>query len=119
MRILLDECIDENLRHEITGHDCQTCRYAGLKGLTNGQLLVAAEKSGFHALITVDKNMQYQQSFDNRGIGLIFPGQARAALARIVDARTTNFDDLLLLVPEVLTALDIMKAGDVIRIRRQ
>jgi hypothetical protein len=108
MRVLLDECIDENLRHEITGHDCQTCRYADLKGLTNGQLLAAAEKSGFHALITVDKNMQYQQSFDNRGIGVI-----------ILDARTTNFDDLLLLVPEVLTALDIMKAGDVMRIRRR
>lgn len=108
MRVLLDECIDENLRHEITGHDCQTCRYAGLKGLTNGQLLAAAEKSGFHVLITVDKNMQYQQSFDDRGIGLI-----------ILEARTTNFDDLVLLVPEVLTALDTMKAGDVIRIRRR
>ena len=79
MRVLLDECIDENLRHEITGHDSQTCRYACLKGLTNGQLLAAAEKSGFHVPITVDKNMQYQQSFDNRGIGVI-----------ILDARTTS-----------------------------
>ena len=108
MRVLLDECIDENLHHEITGHDCQTCRYAGLKGLTDGQLLAAAEKSGFHAPITVDKNMQHQQSFDNRGIGVI-----------ILDARTTNVDDLLLLVPEVLTALDMMKAGDVIRIHKR
>jgi hypothetical protein len=57
MRVLLDECIDENLRHEITGHDSQTCRYAGLKGLTNGQLLAAAEKLAFHAPITVDKNV--------------------------------------------------------------
>lgn len=92
----------------IIGHHCQTCRYAGLKGLTNGKLLAAAEKSGFHALITVDKNVQYQQSFDDRGIGLMMQ-----------EARTTNLDDLLLLVPEVLTALDIMKAGDVGRIRKR
>ena len=43
MRVLLDECIDEGLRHSFAVHDCQACRYAGLKGLTNGRLLAAAE----------------------------------------------------------------------------
>ena len=56
MRILLDVCIDERLRHCFHSHDCQTCRYAGLKGLANGRLLSAAEQAGFEALITVDQN---------------------------------------------------------------
>ena len=43
MRILLDQCVDEELRHCFGAHHCQTCRYAGLKGLTNGRLLAAAE----------------------------------------------------------------------------
>jgi hypothetical protein len=60
--LLLDECIDQALRHGMVGHDCQTCRYAGLKGLTNGRLLAAAEQADFEPLITVDQNMQYQQS---------------------------------------------------------
>ncbi len=44
MRLLLDECIDEELRHHFVGHDCQTCRYAGLNGLANGALLLSVAK---------------------------------------------------------------------------
>jgi len=105
MRVLLDECIDEALRHGIAGHDCQTCRYAGLKGLTNGQLLAAAERSGFQVLITVDRNLQYQQRLHDREIALA-----------ILEGRTTNLDDLLALVPDVLSALETLKSGGVVRV---
>jgi hypothetical protein len=94
MRVLVDECIDEALRHEMAGHDCQTCRYAGFKGLTNGRLLAAAEQAAFDVIITVDRNMQYQQRFREREIALV-----------ILESRTTNLDDLRALVPAVLTAL--------------
>ena len=106
MRILLDECVDdEELRHCFRYHECQTCRYAGLKGLTNGELLAAAEQAGFEVLITVDQNIPYQQSLRGREISVV-----------VLQARTTNFDDLLTLVPDVLTALDGMKAGGVVRV---
>lgn len=105
MRVLPDECIDEAFRHEITRHECQTCRYAGLKGLSNGRLLAAAEQAGFAALITVDWNMHYQQSLRDRKIALI-----------ILEAHTTDIEDLLALVPDVLAALDVLKPGDAIRI---
>ena len=68
MRILLDECIDENLRHGFAGHECHTCRYAGLKGLANGELLAAAEQAGYDVLITVDKNIPHQQNLRDRGV---------------------------------------------------
>ena len=106
MRVPLDECIDEGLRHAITGHDCETCRYAGLKGLTNGRLLAAAEQAGFEVLITVDRNLPYQQRLRDREIGLI-----------ILQGRTTNLDDLLALIPDVLTILAALKPGDVVRVR--
>ena len=105
MRVLLDECTDEAFRHGIAGHDCQTCRYAGLKGMTNGQLLAAAEKSGFQALITVDRNLQYQQRLHGREIALV-----------ILEGRTTNLDDLLALIPDMLAALETLKSGDVVRV---
>jgi hypothetical protein len=47
MRILIDECIDERFRNLLTGHDCQTARYAGLAGLKNGDLLKAAGAAKF------------------------------------------------------------------------
>jgi hypothetical protein len=105
MRILLDECMDEGLRHCFLGHDCQTCRYAGLKGLSNGRLLAAAEQAGFEVLITVDQNISHQQRLLGREISLI-----------VLQARSTNFDDLSQLVPDVLAALETMKPGDVILI---
>jgi hypothetical protein len=82
-----------------------TRRCAGLTGLTNGRLLAAAEQSGFEVVVTVDRNMQYQQSFRDRQIGLM-----------ILEARTTSLNDLLALVPDILTALDVLKSGDVVRI---
>ena len=33
MRILLDECVDDRLRHFFHEHDCQTTRFAGFAGL--------------------------------------------------------------------------------------
>jgi hypothetical protein len=105
MRILLDECIDEALRHCLTGHDCQTCRYAGFRGLANGKLLSAAEQSGFEVLITVDRNMPFQQSLRGHAISLV-----------ILQARTTALDDLLALMPDVLSALEVLKPGEVVRI---
>jgi len=105
MRVLLDECIDEGLRHHFTGHECQTCRYAGLTGLANGVLLAAADRAGFHVLITVDQNMPNQQSLRGRAISVL-----------VVRARTTNLDDLLVLLPDVLGALEILRPGEVVRV---
>jgi predicted nuclease of predicted toxin-antitoxin system len=105
MRLLLDECIDEGLRQHFTGHECQTCRYAGLTGLANGALLAAADRAGFEVLITVDQNMPDQQSLRGRSISLL-----------VVRARTTNLDDLLVLLPDVLKALEISRPGEVVRI---
>jgi predicted nuclease of predicted toxin-antitoxin system len=105
MRVLLDECIDEGLRHHFAHHECQTCRYAGLTGLANGALLAAADEAGFEVLITVDQNMPHQQSLRGRSISLL-----------VVRPLTTNLDDLLVLLPDVLKALEAVRPGEVVRI---
>jgi predicted nuclease of predicted toxin-antitoxin system len=105
MRLLLDECIDEGLRRHFIGHECQTCRYAGLAGLANGALLAAADAAGFDALITVDRNMPHRQSLRGRSISLL-----------VLRSCTTNLDDLLVLFPEVLEALATLKPGEVVQV---
>jgi hypothetical protein len=52
MRLLIDECVDESLRHRFPDHECETARFANMAGLTNGRLLDAAEAAGFDVLIT-------------------------------------------------------------------
>ncbi|MBV9083256.1 MAG: hypothetical protein JOZ62_11300 [Acidobacteriaceae bacterium] len=102
MRILLDECVDESLRHCFSPHVCQTCRYAGFNGLTNGELIDAAEQAGFDVLITVDQNMPYQQRIQNRTVSVI-----------VLRGRTTSIDDLVILMPDVLATLEVLKPGTV------
>jgi hypothetical protein len=71
MRLLIDECVDENLRFLFPGHECQTARFAKLAGLKNGELLEAAESAGFDILITVDQKIPDQQNLAGRRISLV------------------------------------------------
>jgi len=66
MRLLIDECIDERLRHLFPDHDCQTARHVKLAGLKNGDLLSAAEAAGFEVIITVDQSFSFQQNLSGR-----------------------------------------------------
>ena len=43
----------------------------GWATLKNGELLAAAEKSGFEVLVTTDTNLQYQQNLTQRKIALV------------------------------------------------
>ncbi len=71
LRVLLDECVDEQLRHHLPGHECQTARYAGFAGLENGDLLKRAEEAKFDVLLTVDRGFEYQQTLADRQIAVI------------------------------------------------
>ena len=71
MRILIDECIDEQFRSSLRRHDCQTARYAGLAGLKNSDLLTAAEAKKFDVFLTVDQGIEYQQNLEGRKIAII------------------------------------------------
>lgn len=54
MKILLDECVDWRLAHEITGHQVKTAREMGWDTIKNGELLALAEKD-FDIFLTVDR----------------------------------------------------------------
>jgi hypothetical protein len=73
--------------------------------LANGALLAAADQAGFDVPITVDQNMPNQQSLLGRSISLL-----------VIRARTTNLDDLLVLLPDVMKALEILRPGEVVRV---
>jgi hypothetical protein len=105
VRVLLDECIDERLRHEFREHDCQTARYAGLAGLKNGALLLAAEGAGFEVIVTVDQNIPHQQNVSNRRIAIL-----------ILRAPTNRLEHLRRMIPAVLAALAVIQSGEVLTV---
>ncbi len=105
MRILIDECIDARFRNSLSGHDCQTARYAGLAGLKNGDLLTAAEAGKFDVFLTVDQGIEYQQNLTARKIAII-----------IFRARSNRLKDLLPLVPACLARIESIEPGQIVRI---
>lgn len=106
MRLLLDECLPRKLKSLFisAGHNCETVREAGWEGVTNGKLLAQAELL-FDVLITVDKNLRYQQTFQNRVISVL-----------VLRAQSNHLEDLEPLVPAVLKALKSINPGQVLEI---
>jgi hypothetical protein len=68
----------------------------GLDRLTNGDLLKAAELTGFDVLVTTDRNIRHQQNLSTRTIAIVVLGKgswplirARPAYARKQERRLT------------------------------
>ncbi len=101
MKILFDVNMPHPLRHEFPGHEIVTAQFQGWSELENGDLVDAAEKSGFEILMTADKNLAYQKNLTGRRIGiLVLPTNKLKTLRRIA--------------PAIRAKLDSMKAGDFI-----
>ncbi len=71
MRVLFDNNVLAPLRRYLTGHEVTTARELGWHELENGDLLAAAEKSGFDVMVTADQNLSYQQNLSGRQLALV------------------------------------------------
>ncbi len=104
MKLLLDECVPRPLRKEFLGHEVSTIEEAGYKSLKNGELLRAASKD-FEVLVTVDKNLEYQQN----------PQKLTMAIL-VLDVRSNKLERLLPLMSRALDALRTISRGEIVRI---
>ena len=107
MRVLLDECVNQRLRNYLPGHDCESAQYAGFAGLTNGELLEAAESAGFGVLLTVDRGLEYEQNLTGRHIAVI-----------VFCTKSIALDHLLPLVPACLAELASIEPGKIVKLPR-
>ena len=105
MRVLLDECVPRALRNDIPGHQVQTVAEVGWAGVKNGELLRRAA-TAFDVLITVDRNLEYQQSFKGVSLAVI-----------VIDASSNDIIALRPLTPTVLELIPQAKPGVVTHVR--
>jgi hypothetical protein len=105
MRVLLDECVPRALRRELPGHEVKTVAEAGWAGVKNGQLLKLAA-TRFDILITVDRNLEYQQNFAGLSLAVI-----------VIHAPSNDVALLRPLMPAVLAAIPQAKPGVPVHIR--
>ena len=70
MRVLFDQGTPVPLRDFLRGHDVATAFEMHWSDLSNGDLLLAAEKQ-FDVLITTDQQLRYQQNLAARKIAVL------------------------------------------------
>ncbi|HXJ03742.1 MAG TPA: DUF5615 family PIN-like protein [Candidatus Acidoferrum sp.] len=104
MKILIDECLPDELKGTLTGmgHECQTVRMAGYGSKKNGELLTIAE-GRWEVLLTSDRNIKYQQNMTGRSVSIL-----------ILRAKSNRMKDLLPLMPACAEALLSIQPGQVV-----
>ena len=100
--MLCDESVPRDVAAAVVGHDVATVQGRGWAGAKNGALLRAAREAGYEVLVTVDRNIEYQQNILASGVALV-----------VIRTRSTRVSDLLPAVPALLEALPAVTAGTI------
>ncbi len=104
MRVILDECLPRGLKPLLIGHSVRTVRNEHWNGVKNGKLLRLIEPK-FDAFITVDRGLEHQQKTTSLTVGIV-----------LLKATDNSLPTLTPLIPEILSALNRIKPGQIIRV---
>jgi predicted nuclease of predicted toxin-antitoxin system len=84
LRILVDECLPEDLVEWLKHWEVKTVQQVGWAGVKNGELLRRAEGE-FDLFLTADKNLRYQQNLKGRRLAiLVLPSNRLKVLGKII-----------------------------------
>jgi hypothetical protein len=70
VKILFDQGTPIPLKKFLTGHEVVTASECGWSDCSNGDLIDAAEDSGFEVLVATDRNLRYQHNLSERVIAI-------------------------------------------------
>jgi hypothetical protein len=102
--VLLDECVDARFAPHVVGFETHTVLSKGWSGISNGKLLALAQAE-FDVFVTVDKNLSFQQHLPKFSIAVI-----------LIQCKSNRVQDLLDILPNLLSAIPIAPAGQVTRV---
>lgn len=106
MKLLLDEQIPRKLSKLFPdAWEVKTVQEMGWAGTLNGALLSIAADTGFQAMLTADKNLQYQQNPQTLPFPII-----------VLAAPSTRIDDLSPLIPIAVELLESQPTHEVHRV---
>lgn len=102
MNVLLDECVPRKLGMALSPHAYSTVPREGWSGIKNDRLLAIAS-SRFDVVLTVDRNLQFEQNPATLPIAVI-----------VMRAASNRTKDLLPLMPHVLQRLKTIQRGQLL-----
>ena len=109
MKVLLDECVNRKLKSRLLelGLEVSTVADMNWRGLRNGNLMWVAIEAGFDVLLTVDKNLEFQQNLKSYDI-----------IVAVFDVVKNTIQQLEAIVPAFKTQLPTLSKGAAYRIKR-
>jgi hypothetical protein len=94
MKILLDECVTKKLRPFLANHEVLTVTQMTWNGYRNGNLMEKAVAASFDLLITIDKNLRFQQNIQKRDLIVV-----------IFDSPSSKIEELQKFIPQFFNQL--------------
>ena len=88
MKILLDECVTKRLKKHLNNFDVFIVRELNLSGIKNGKLMTYCSENSFDILLTIDKNLMFQQNLENYPVTIV-----------VFNCLSSKIEELVLFVP--------------------
>lgn len=104
MRLVIDDNLPRKSAGHLRGHECCTVFECGWSGKKNGALLALAGPL-LDVLLTLDKNISYQQDLRTVAIAVL-----------VIRARSNRIQDPLPVTPECLAGLERLQPLQVVRV---
>ena len=98
MKILLDECVTKRLKKYLEEFEVFTVRELELSGIKNGKLMAYCAENDFDILLTIDKNLVFQQNLDKYPVTIV-----------VLNCSTSKIEELVTLMPSFKTQLDSLE----------
>lgn len=88
MKILLDECVTKRLKSYLKAFEVFTVSEMRWNGIKNGKLITLCIDNGFDLLLTIDKNVIFQQNLDKYKLTIA-----------VLNSSTSKIEELVLFMP--------------------
>lgn len=98
MKILLDECVTKRLKKYLDTFDVFTVRELNLGGTKNGKLMSFCVENSFDILLTIDKNLMYQQNLEKYPVTIV-----------VLNCQTSKIEELVTFLPTFKSQLNTFK----------
>jgi len=95
MKILLDECVTKRLKKHLEEFEVFTVRELGLSGVKNGELMSYCIENNFDILLTIDKNLMFQQNLEKYPFTIV-----------ILNCMTSKIEELVTFLPSFKIQVD-------------
>jgi len=98
MKVLLDECVTKRLKSHLKDIEVYTVVEMGWSGVKNGKLMSLCATHNFDIILTIDKNMMFQQNLEKYPITII-----------VLNSFTSKLEELILFIPSFLKQIQLFE----------